>query len=110
MTTIKLRRNNTAIQWGFRLNGGVDLPLPLHIQKVFLHFVLNNKGLTSELRLFSKSAHLRLGFKIGRPSCWVHYSGLHNGQTLQMHSKHCYCFMLLSAICMLLVADFLFIK
>lgn len=45
MTTIKLRRNNTAIQWGFRLNGGVDLPLPLHIQKVTPNGLAHRAGL-----------------------------------------------------------------
>ena len=31
---IRLKRNNTGTAWGFRMNGGTDLGMPLHIAKV----------------------------------------------------------------------------
>lgn len=34
MSLVQLRRSNTSVPWGFRMNGGTDFGQPLHIQKV----------------------------------------------------------------------------
>lgn len=48
---IRLRRYDTSTPWGFRLNGGADLGIPLHVQKV--SFATRNSLLTHGIWIFS---------------------------------------------------------
>lgn len=45
LSLVQLRRSNTSVQWGFRMNGGVDFSQPLHIQKVTSDSVAFKAGL-----------------------------------------------------------------
>ena len=42
LSLVQLRRSNTSVPWGFRMNGGVDFSQPLYVQKVrFLFSAVN---------------------------------------------------------------------
>lgn len=47
MSLVQLRRSNTGVSWGFRMNGGVELKQPLHVQKVTPGGVAHRAGLRS---------------------------------------------------------------
>jgi len=45
MSLVQLRRSNTGVSWGFRMNGGLELKQPLHVQKVTPGGVAHRGGL-----------------------------------------------------------------